>query len=342
MRIALDASYSVDAQPSGIAVYSQEILDGLSSLYPEDCFVYGYRPKQFLQAPKPSAPNVRRTVLLPGLPVFGADVFHALNQRIDRREAPRVVATFHDLFVISGEYSSPDFRKRFARQARLAAERSDLIIAVSEFTADQVSSLLHVERQRMRVIPHGVATPLRTQERSRETFVLFVGALQARKNVKRLVEAFEFLPGTWRLVLAGAPGGYRAAEILSRIEASPARQRIEVTGYVSRERLDDLYARASVFAFPSLDEGFGIPVLEAMAWGVPVITSNSSALAELGRGAALLVDPRHSSEIADALLALTENEGLREKLIRAGKLRAAEFTWGDAVRATYAAYRELT
>ena len=95
--------------------------------------------------------------------MFGADVFHALNQRVDQREAPRVVSTFHDLFVISGEYSTPEFRKRFAQQARRAAERSDLIIAVSEFTADQVSSLLNVERGRIRVIAHGVHSPSRTQ-----------------------------------------------------------------------------------------------------------------------------------------------------------------------------------
>ncbi len=342
MRIALDATYSVDAQPSGIAVYSRELLDGLSSAYAEDHFVHAYRPKQFIRSHNPVRPNVRRTILLPGLSLFAANVFHALNQRVDRRETPRVVSTFHDLFVISGEYSTPEFRKRFAQQARLAAERSDLIVAVSEFTADQVSSLLNVERRRIRVIPHGVHTPPTTRQHTRESFILFVGALQARKNLKRLVEAFECLPESWRLVLAGAPGGYQSNEILYRIEASRSRERIEVTGYLARERLDDLYARASIFAFPSLDEGFGIPVLEAMAWGVPVITSNASALAELGDDTALLVDPKNTNEIADALLSLAENETLREKLTFAGKLRAKKFTWEDAVRKTYAVYRELS
>ncbi len=341
MRVALDASYSVDAQPSGIAVYSRELLDGLSSASPQDYFVHAYRPKQFARAKRPSMPNVRRTILLPGIPVFGADVFHALNQRVDQRAAPRVVSTFHDLFVISGEYSTPEFRKRFARQARQAAERSDLIIAVSQFTANQVSNLLNVESRRIRVIPHGVHIPPRARERAREKFVLFVGALQARKNTKRLVEAFESLPEPWRLTLAGAPSGYRAGEILNRIEASPARKRIEVTGYVSRERLDDLYARASIFAFPSLDEGFGIPVLEAMAWGVPVITSNGSALSELGRDAALLVDPHRTTEIAGALLSLAERDDLRQELVRSGKLRAEKFTWKNALVATRAVYREL-
>jgi glycosyltransferase involved in cell wall biosynthesis len=183
--------------------------------------------------------------------------------------------------------------------------------------------------------------PEHAPEVAREQLVLFVGALQTRKNVMRLVEAFERLQPPWRLVLAGAPSGYRAEQILDRIKASPARERIEVSGYIAREKLHHLFARASIFAFPSLDEGFGIPVLEAMAWGVPVVTSNGSALAELGRGAALLVDPLRVEHIAEALASLAANASLRETLAGAGKLRAEEFTWKTAIEKTYAVYSEL-
>ncbi|MDQ2712494.1 MAG: glycosyltransferase family 4 protein [Acidobacteriota bacterium] len=341
MRVALDASYSVDAQPSGIAVYSRELIRGLASAYRQDHFVQCYRPKQYLHAPGPICSNVSRRLLVPALPTFRADVFHALNQRVDKRPARRVVSTFHDLFVITSEYSTPEFRARFTEQARQAAERSDLIIAVSQFTANQVSDLLKVERQRIRVIPHGVTVPSEQTERQRDKMVLFVGALQARKNVKRLVEAFEVLPKPWRLVLAGAPTGFKAAEILKRVEASPCRDRIDVTDYVSRERLHDLYAKASIFAFPSLDEGFGIPVLEAMAWGIPVLTSDGAALGELAHGAALLVNPQNVSDIADGLTQLIQREDLREQLIQAGLQRAAGFTWENTVRETYQVYREL-
>jgi glycosyltransferase involved in cell wall biosynthesis len=244
--------------------------------------------------------------------------------------------------VISGEYSSPEFRARFTQQARQAAERSDLIIAVSEFTANQVSSLLAVGRGRIRVIPHGMTPPPASAlVRAREPLVLFVGALQARKNVTRLVEAFESLSEPWRLALAGATSGYGAAEILERISRSPSRSRIEITGYLDQQSLDALLARASIFAFPSLDEGFGIPVLEAMAWGVPVITSNRSALAEVAGDAALLVDPDCRDQIAAALERLAGRSDLRDDLIAAGKQRAAQFTWDAAVRQTYACYREL-
>jgi len=343
VRIALDASYSVDRQPSGIAVYSREILDGLAQAYPEDSFFHCYRPKQYRQASKPRYKNVRKSLLLP---LFGGnlsrpDLFHALNQRADRRIGRRLVTTFHDLFVLSGEYSTAEFRHRFTQQARLAAKNSDMIIAVSEFTANQVHELLKVERSRIRVVPHGAHQPPEALPRQEEKMILTVGAMQLRKNTARLVEAFETLPGDWSLVLAGAASGYGAQQILDRIEASPARNRIRVAGYVAGEELERLYARAAVFAFPSLDEGFGIPVLEAMAHGVPVVTSNRSALPEVAGGAALLVDPADVSAIAAALSELIGNSERRQALAQAGRARAQSFSWQRAVMETYAVYREL-
>jgi len=331
VRIALDSSYSVDPQPSGIGVYSTEILNGLASAYPQDEFLRCYRPGKYWSAPRAS----HKRLLLSSLPTFRADVFHALSQRLDRRPAKRVVCTFHDLFVLTAEYSSPEFRARFAAQARDAARRADLIIAVSRFTARQVSDLLDVEPSRIRVVPHGVHPPPQSQQ-PREKLVLFVGALQTRKNLVRLIEAFEAMPPDWRLVLAGAPSGFGAEAILERVHA-----RIEVTGYLAARELERLYTRASIFAFPSLDEGFGIPVLEAMARGVPVITSNCSALPEVAGDAALLVSPRETSEIAAALTRLASDDNLREQLAARGRERAKLFSWQQAVAATYSIYREL-
>lgn len=341
MRVALDATYSVDRYPSGIAVYSGEILAGLASEYPEDTFLHCYRPKQFGNAPPSTLKNVRKRVLLPPVPTFTADVFHSLNQRVDKRPAKRVVSTFHDLFVLTGEYSSPEFRVRFSQQARSAALRSDLIVAVSEFTAKQVSGLLGVPRARIRVVPHGVRMPAGLEAKTRDKLILSVGALQTRKNVVRLVEAFEALPEDWRLILAGAPTGFGAERILQRIESSRCRDRIQVTGYVTRAELVNLYSRASIFSFPSLDEGFGIPVLEAMAYEVPVVTSNSSALVEVAGSAALLVDPRQTSEIEAALKRLIEDPELRLHLANLGRQRASLFPWERAVRDTYGVYRDL-
>lgn len=343
MRVALDATYSVDPNPSGIAIYSHELLQGLTTEHPDDEFLLCYRPKQFRRAPQPLSPNVHKRPLLPPLPTFRADIFHGLNQRIDKRMARSVVSTFHDLFVFTGEYSTPEFRVRFTKQAKQAAANSDVVVAVSEFTASQIRSLLGFDQKNIRVVPHGVHFPEgnlpATDHRSK--MVLFVGALQLRKNVSRLVSAFEATPSDWSLVLAGAPCGYQADRILEQIKRSPARQRIKVCGYLPAPQLAELYRQASIFSFPSLDEGFGMPVLEAMAHGVPVLTSNRSGTAEIGSGAASLVDPYSEEAISAELLRLIRDPQLRTTLAEKGRARAREYTWQKTCDATHAIYTEL-
>ena len=267
------------------------------------------------------------------------DLFHALNQRVSA-PARRTIATFHDLFVMTGEYSSAEFRARFTDQARRAAERSDAIIAVSEFTASQVHQLLGVERTRIHVIPHGVRAPSTPGATTREPLILFVGAIQKRKNIARLVKAFEQVPAGWRLALAGATDGYGASEELRAVEASVRRADIDVLGYVSAEQRAALYSRASIFAFPSLDEGFGIPVLEAMAYGVAVVTSNCSALPEVAGDAALLVDPCNVEQLGAALAQVASDQDLRSRLIARGTARAGSFSWEVVVESTWALYQE--
>ena len=337
MSVALDATYSLGRNLSGVGVYSRKILFGLAQAHPEEQFYFHYRPHRFLRSLRDSLPANARRRLLTGAP--GAEIFHALNQRVDHR-ARRTVTTFHDLFVMTGEYSTADFRARFTAQARAAAERSDLVIAVSKFTAAQVESLLGVERNRIHVIPHGVDASVMSAG-AREKMVLFVGAIQTRKNVARLVRAFERMPRGWTLVLAGAADGFGAAEELAAIGKSTRSADVHVAGYVSPGELDALYARASIFAFPSLDEGFGMPVLEAMARGVAVVTSNGSAMPEVAGDAALLVDPRSEDAIADAMVRLASDEGLRSTLVERGLERVREFTWERAVESTWDVYAKL-
>lgn len=341
MRIALDASYSTGGQLTGIGVYSSRLIESLAETHPHDRLLLCYRAKQFLAAHRPSFRNARKRLLLPPFSLFRADVFHALNQRVDSRPSRRVVSTFHDLFVLTSEYSSPEFRARFAAQARSAAARSDAIIAVSEFTSHQIQELLGVPKSRIVVVPHGVDLPPAPDEQKRENIVLFVGALQLRKNIERLVTAFEQSPRDWKLVLAGSSSGYGAAAILDRIRNSIARDRIELTGHISQTKLESLYRQARIFMFPSLDEGFGIPVLEAMAFGVPVITSNRSALPEVAADAAILINPLSVEEMEDAVRLLIEHPARREDLARRGRERAAKFSWAETARKTYAVYSQL-
>lgn len=337
----MDATYSLGSELSGVGVYSRELLHGLAKLQQQQRFHWCYRPHRFLRSLNVELPsNCRRRLLLDLL--APGQLFHGLNQRLPRKTARRNVVTFHDLFVMSGEYSTVEFRTRFTQQARHAAERADLIICVSAFTASQVESLLRVPQSRLRVIWHGVHLPSGpvVPADAREKFVIHVGAIQARKNLVRLVEAFERMPADWRLVLLGS-AGYGAEAILRRIASSTAKNRIEITGYVSDKALRGWYGRAAILAFPSLDEGFGIPILEAMAHGLPVLTSNRSALPEVAGDAGLLVDPVDSGDIAAGLLRLAEDKQLWMDLSRKGLARAAECSWERAADSTWNVYEEL-
>ena len=282
-----------------------------------------------MQESKPA--NVKQGVLWDSIGLRSG-LFHGLNQRLPKRRYPVQVATFHDLFVLTGDYSTPEFRERFAKQAREAAAQADRIIAVSQFTADQVHDLLNVERSRIRVVHHGVV-PRSLPNFPRQKLVLSVGAVQSRKNSARLIEAFRAMPNDWRLVLAGS-AGFGANKIITAIRDP----RVTITGYLSEPELSDLYSRASIFAFPSLDEGFGMPILEAMAAGIPVITSNRSAMPEIAGGAALLVNPNDTNSISNALLKVSENP---VDMVERGYARAKQFTWTRAARETWRVYNEF-
>jgi glycosyltransferase involved in cell wall biosynthesis len=344
MKIALDATYSIGRNLSGVGVYSREVLAGMAAAHTETRFLWCYRPHRFFRSfAEPLPSNCRRRLFHEPLVPHSAAVFHGLNQRLPQARLRRTVTTFHDLFVMTGEYSPPEFRQRFEEQARDAARRSDLIIAVSEFTARQVEGLLGVERSRLRVVHHGARRigHAPAEDSARERIVLHVGAVQKRKNIARLVEAFEKLGEEWRLVLAGS-FGFGSEEILRGIAGSRAGARIEVTGYLPESEIGRWYERAAIFAFPSLDEGFGMPVLDAMAFGVPVLTSNRSALAEVAGDAALLVDPADGAAIAHGLQELAGSEELRREFVSRGKRRAASFTWETTISKTWSVYAELT
>jgi glycosyltransferase involved in cell wall biosynthesis len=340
LRIGLDATYSIGGGLSGVGVYSREILNGLAATDFAETWEWFYRSQRYFRARQlPKPPQVTRRFLADSWGSRSADIFHGLNQRLPGRRFRRQTATFHDLFVLSGDYSTPEFRERFSRQARDAAAGADLIIAVSAFTASQVEEYLHVPGSRIRVIPHGVIGR-RIPKLQREKIVLCVGAIQRRKNQAGLVRAFRALPEDWTLVLAGSQG-YEAEETVNEVANSLAKERIRITGYLTDEEIGEWYARARIFAFPSRDEGFGMPVLEAMAAGIPVIAGNRSALPEVCGDAAELVDPENEDELAEALIRLATDERRREALIDLGQRRAAEFRWDDAVTKTLGVYREL-
>jgi glycosyltransferase involved in cell wall biosynthesis len=341
LRIALDATYSLGSSLSGVGVYSRELLNGLAASDYAEGWDWFYRTQRYWRARlRRMPPNVRVRRLSDSKGDRSAALFHGLNQRLPELRFQRQTTTFHDLFVLSGDYSTPEFRERFAEQARKAAEAADLIITVSAFTASQVESYLNIPSSRIRVIHHGVVPRDIPSNIPREKVILCVGTIQRRKNQIALVKAFRAAPPDWTLVLAGSQG-FEAEAALREIANSPIVDRIKITGYVSEEEIAKWYARASIFAFPSLDEGFGMPAIEAMAAGIPVIAGNRSSLPEVCGDAALLVDPVNSGELAQAIELLTQDENVREKLTLAGMAQARKFRWEDAVTKTISVYREL-
>jgi glycosyltransferase involved in cell wall biosynthesis len=196
------------------------------------------------------------------------------------------------------------------------------VIAVSEFTALEAVELLGVDEERVRVIPHGVEPPFEPDGPAVEgDYVLAVGTLEPRKNLPRVVLAAERAGVDLRVV--GAPGWGEVG--------------VESAGFVSDDELARLYRGATCLVYPSLYEGFGLPVLEAMASGTPVVTSRNGALAELSGGAAVLVDPRDVDAIAAGI---EEAAKRREELRAAGLERARAFTWEAAAKATADVYRD--
>ena len=287
-----------------------------------------------------------------------ADLFHATDYRIVRMDCP-VVATLHDALPIKyPEWCNPRMRHLKNWAQRKAARKADHVIAVSHFAVDELVECFGVDPQRVSVVhngvderwldapdPQAVAATL-ARHGLRPGYFLFVGTLQPRKNVERLLGAWLRLPHAVRaeraLVIVGARG-WRCETLLRRIDA--ARANGENLVWLDKLGGDDtlrhVYAGAGVFAFPSLYEGFGIPLLEAFACGVPVVASNASSLPEVSQGAALEVDPLDEAALAEAMLALARDESLRTRCIDAGRARAAAMTWRATAHATAAVYRTL-
>jgi len=264
------------------------------------------------------------------------------------RRTTRALLTVHDLsFLHYPEAFVPALRRYLERVVPRSIARADLVLADSAHTRSDIVSLLGVPPDRVQVLYSGVPPGFRPQpelgegERLRARYglgdgryVLSVGTLQPRKNYVRLIRAFanlepETVEPKTQLVIGGGRG-WLYQDIFA--EAERHGDRVRILGFVDEADLPALYRNAALFAFPSLYEGFGLPVLEAMACGVPVVCSNASSLPEVAGDAALLVDPLDVDGLAEAMARALEDADLRRGMVARGVAQAARFTWEQAAR----------
>ncbi len=232
------------------------------------------------------------------------------------------------------------------QQYRVLCSRADRFIAISEFTKREMTELLGIPAKNIRVVYCAapeyitqVCSPatlkaLRVKYRLPDRFVLFVGNFNPRKNLKRLITAFDLMKQRSglpiSLVIAGGQGW--KFDPLNALKGVSFAQNVHFVGYVPDEEIATLYSAAELFVFPSLYEGFGIPVIEAQKCGTPVITSNTSALSEIGGDAAIYVDPFNVDELAHEMETVLQSKTLRESLIAKGKENAARFSWEESAQ----------
>ncbi len=274
----------------------------------------------------------------------GIELCHATTWAVPPTRLPLVV-TVHDLaFLQRPEVFTAHGNAYFRRALDAVRDRAAILITPSHDTA-RACEQAGIEQGRLQVVPHGTdVSPVDSarvgqvvgRHGIRGPYVMWAGTIEPRKNVSTLLAAYALLatnPDVPDLVLVGPAGWGALPEIPEAVRA-----RVHLTGHVPREELHALYAGASCFVFPSLAEGFGLPVLEAMAHGAPVVTSRGTACAEVAGDAALLVDPLDTEALAAAVLAALEDAAA---LGRAGIARAAQFTWAAAARSTADAYHRL-
>jgi glycosyltransferase involved in cell wall biosynthesis len=376
MRILIDST-QIPLGRTGAGVYADHLIQQLGSLLQPDDRLFVLVQSDDIELGRRidghrnlSALVVRSSIfrnrlalafyeqcILPWVLLFHRiDVVHSLHYTFPLLCPARRVVTLHDMtHTLYPEMHTRGRTIAMSTFAKLALRRAEGVLFVSNSTRKDAERLFGQGRNLRAVTPlavdHAVFDDIDptaidgslTRIGIDRPYILFLGTLEPRKNVERLVHAFDSLGpeySNFRLIVAGKPGWHYEAA-LEAIENSPNKARIQRIGYVAPEDKAPLIAGCELLVYPSLYEGFGLPVLEGMAAGVPVITSNASSMPEIAGEAAVLIDPYSTEQIAAAIGSILSDENLRQRLRRAGKAQAAKFSWEKTASLTCAAYREL-
>ena len=373
MRIGIDIRALGSASGRrGVGTYIRGLISGLAETISEtraDVLLFSDRSGEGLPAPAPlkgiRLSRPRRAITFwdqlawpPLLARRRVTVFHSPFYAIPRMRPSRcsVVQTIHDLTPLKFQGCVTPHNARIFRINFSLARSADCIIVPSEATRGDVETLLRIPADRITVIPEATdITPedISSAERGwpvvadrlgiKRRFLLHTGGHDKVKNLPRLLDAFAALVRGGRdlsLVIVGAHTQETGA-IIGRAAMQGLLDRVILPGFVSRSDLVALYRRTDALVYPSFAEGFGLPVLDAMACGAPVVTANTGALPEVGGDACLYVDPADTQAIVSVVARVLDEPGLASDLSRRGRHRAAQFSWRETARQTLAAYRKV-
>lgn len=274
-----------------------------------------------------------------------ADIVHAGHPLLIPARSAAQVVTVHDLYFLSHpDDTSGEVRRDYPDLVRAHVQRADAVVTSSHYTKTNIVRLLGVDQARVHLVRPGAptwATPGRAPALPSEGYILFLGTLEPRKNLGVLLDAYERLIGRGRavpsLVVAGA-AGLGAQQWIDRMNRAPLRSRVTYRGYVREADREQLFRGARAVVLPSWDEGFGLPALEGMAVGTPVIVSNAGALPEVVGDAGVLVSPDDPDAWAQAIERITHDDAWAQERAAAGLDRARAFQWPDAADALGVAY----
>jgi glycosyltransferase involved in cell wall biosynthesis len=359
VRILIDYRPALRAR-TGVGEYAHQISAALTrQLGPSDSLVLFSSSWKDRLAPdiltKASVVDVRIPVTVlnllwhrlewPSVERFAGpvDVVHSMHPLLMPASRAAQVVTIHDLYFLDApENTQAEIRRDYPRLARQHAHRADAIVTVSAYSAGLIAQKLAVDRERIAVCPNGAPAWPALERYSSAGHVLFMGTIEPRKNVSVLLEAYSRLlkhrPSSPPLVLAGgvAPG---SETVLDAIRHPPLAGRVKRVGYVSGAERERLYREASMVILPSLDEGFGLPALEAMTLGIPVIVSSRGALPEVVGSAGTIVDANDADGFARAMDRLLSDENYAWTKGTEGVVRSRTFDWNESARQLMATYR---
>ena len=376
MKIGIDISQIV-YEGTGVATYTRELVKSLVKVGDKDEFIlFGSslrlrRPlKEFLTSlPKENVkgkfsflPPKLLEFLWNGVHLFPVenlvgevDIFHSSDWLEPPTKKAKKVTTIHDLTV----YKYPetffargghDIVKNQKRKLFFAKQECDLIICVSETTKQDAMEILKIPEKKLKVIyeaPDSIYFPRNQDEvekvknkfKINGDYLLCVGTREPRKNIDRVLMAFAEISRAYPELSLIIAGKYGWGE--EKLKVKSEKLKVRILGFVEKEDLAGLYSGAKAFVYPSLYEGFGLPILEAMACGCPVITSNIGSMKELAAGFSILVNPQNTDSIADNILKLLKNSKLRQELKIKGLKRAGEFSWKKTALQTLNLYHSL-